>query len=366
MDIVLPLLTLVIGLLAGGLAMLLWTRRAADPGEESAHLKVGLERLHESLLDLGARNASWQGQLAQQVTEVRDSADGLRRETADLTTALRKPQVRGRWGEMHLRRTVELAGLVDHCDFTVQVSTRSGDVGLRPDLVVHLAGGGNVVVDAKAPLEAYLDAVGTHDPDEHAAHMARHARQLRTHVDQLASKSYWRALPMTPAFVVLFLPAESFLGAALEADRDLLEHAASKHVVLATPTTLIALLRTVSHGWQQHTLAQETQRIHDLGREVHDRLATMAGHLQRLGRSLTGSVDAYNSAIGSLESRVLVTARQFHSIFPDDKAVPRPAPVDHTSRPLTAPELLEALTPQRDELLDGPMPTTPADHRRAI
>ncbi|WP_051706090.1 DNA recombination protein RmuC [Nocardioides aequoreus] len=342
MDVLLPLLTLVVGLLLGSLITLLRTR-PAETGDDAV-LRDGLERLHDRLLDVERQRASWQGQLHQQVEHVRDSADRLREETGALATALRRPHVRGRWGEMHLRRTVELAGMVEHCDFTEQATLDDPDghdgAGrrLRPDLVVHLAGGRSLAVDAKVPLEAHLDALAASTPNEVAAHLRRHARQLRTHVDQLSSKAYWRALPGSPELVVLFLPAESFLAAALEADPDLIAHAAGRDVVLATPTSLIALLRTAAHGWAGEALAERTREIHELGRELHGRLAVMSGHLERLGRSLGGAVDAYNSTVGSWESRVLVTARTFEDTRVTRASLTPVTPVTATTRPLTAPE----------------------------
>lgn len=343
MDVLLPLLTLVVGLLLGSLVTLLRTR-PAETGDDAV-LRDGLERLHDRLLDVERQRASWQGQLHQQVEHVRDSADRLREETGALATALRRPHVRGRWGEMHLRRTVELAGMVEHCDFTEQATLDDRDGRrLRPDLVVHLAGGRSLVVDAKVPLEAHLDALAASDPEEVEAHLRRHARQLRAHVDQLSSKAYWRALPGSPELVVLFLPAESFLAAALEADPELIAHAADRDVVLATPTTLIALLRTVAHGWAGEALAERTREIHELGRELHSRLAVMGGHLERLGRSLGGAVDAYNSTVGSWESRVLVTARTFEDSQVTRATLTPVTPVTATTRPLTAPEASGAET----------------------
>ncbi|RYE79137.1 MAG: DNA recombination protein RmuC, partial [Myxococcales bacterium] len=237
-----------------------------------------------------------------------------------------------------------------HCDFAEQVTVSHDGKPLRPDLVVRLPGGRAVVVDSKVPLDAFLDASGTSDPDEHEHHLARHARQVRSHIDALSSKSYWRALKETPEFVVLFLPAESFLSAALQSDAGLLEHAARKQIVIASPTNLIGLLRTVAHGWNQQTLAEQTREIHELGRTLHERIGKVATHLDKLGRSLSGSVEAYNSAIGSLESRVLVTARQFSDLAVTDEHLAAPRPVEVPPRPLTAPELLEALTPHREEL----------------
>lgn len=361
MGILLPLLTLVIGTLLGAVAVLLWSRHAGDPevlralssrGEDQAVLRDGLERLHERLMDVEQQRASWQGQLRQQVEEVRHGTDLLRRETGALATALRKPHVRGQWGELHLRRAVELAGMVEHCDFAEQVHLSRGpdDGHQRPDLVVRLAGGKSVVVDAKVPLDAHLDALACEDPDEAAGHLRRHARQLRTHVDALSSKAYWRALPGSPEFVVLFVPAESCLAAALDTDPTLLAHAAAKDVVIATPTTLIALLRTIAHGWTTETLAERTREIHELGRELHGRIGVMGAHLDKVGRSLKGAVEAYNSAVGSIESRVLVTARQFEDVGVTRERLVAVAPVTTTPRPLTAAELLEAVGETRPEL----------------
>ena len=282
---------LLLGLAVGACVGVLWVRsrpehvQAVGQGMvDQAEVMQGLDRLSDQVQHLERQRAGWQGRIDEQVLDMRMSTESLRRETQSLSTALRKPQVRGRWGELHLRRAVELAGLVDRCDFHEQV--RLDDGALRPDLVVTLAGGRSVVVDSKVPLDAYLDATGVDDGPEgdeaRAHHLRRHAAQLRTHVDALGAKGYWRALPETPEFVVLFVPAESFLSAALETDPGLIEHAAARQVVLATPTTLIALLRTVAHGWRHEALADEARDIHQLGRELHRRLVTMSGHLDHV------------------------------------------------------------------------------------
>ena len=315
-----------LGCLLGVLLGVLWARSRPTYAAglvEQAEVMQGLDRLSDQVLELERQRASWQGQFHQHVGD-------LRRETHALSTALRKPQVRGRWGELHLRRAVELAGLVDRCDFSEQV--RLDDGARRPDLVVHLVGGRQLVVDAKVPLDAYLDATALDDTPEHAeqrqAHLDRHARQLRTHIDGLASKAYWRSLDESPEFVVLFVPAESFLSAALETDPALIEYAALRQVVLATPTTLIALLRTVAHGWSHEALADQAREIHRLGRELHARLNNLGGHLDQVGRSLNAAVGHYNSAVGSLESRVLVVARRFNDLSVTDDELPTPRAVE--------------------------------------
>lgn len=321
MQTIAVLTTLVVGLTLGVVVGVLWARSRPSYAAglvEQAEVMQGLDRLSDQMHHLDRQRAAWQGEFHEHVS-------ALQRETRSLSTALRRPHVRGRWGELHLRRAVELAGLVDRCDFEEQV--RLDDGALRPDLVVNLVGGRRVVVDAKVPLDAFLDATSADDGDEREAHLVRHARQLRTHVDTLAGKAYWRALSETPEFVVLFVPAEPFLAAALETDPALLEHAAERRVVLATPSTLIALLRTVAHGWSHEALAEQARDIHRLGRELHERLTTFSGHLDRVGRSLNGAVATYNQAMGSLESRVLVSARRFGELSVTDDELPSPRPV---------------------------------------
>jgi DNA recombination protein RmuC len=311
-----------------------------DSVSGQAVVKDTLDRLHAHLRDIEQNRAAWQSQLRQQVDHVRATGEALRRETGALSTALRRPQVRGRWGELHLQRAVELAGLVEHCDFSTQVSAHDDDRMLRPDVVVHLAGGKQVVVDAKVPLDAFLDATSSDDEEVRRAQLVRHARQLRQHVDTLAGKAYWRGLDASPEFVVLFVPAESFLSHALEVEPQLLEQAAAQRVILATPTTLIALLRTVAHAWTQEALAANAREVHALGRELYERLGTVSGHLDKLGRSLTSSVRAYNHAIGSLETRVLVSARRLHDLRVSDEELTAALPVEEAVRPTTAAELL--------------------------
>ena len=323
MELLVALLALCVGLLLGLLIGVLWAR--SRPGSDVG-VHDGLERLHDQLRDLAHTRSSWQGQLSQQVADVRLAAEGLRQETQALATALRRPQVRGRWGELHLRRVVELAGLVDRCDFEEQVRLEDGP--LRPDLVVHLAGGRRVVVDAKAPLEAFLDAAAATDEEARTRHLARHARAVRHHVDQLAAKRYWQAAGGSPEFVVLFLPAEPVLAAALEADRTLIEDASRRRVVLASPTTLIALLRTVAAGWTEERVAQHAREVQELGRDLHTRLSRMSDHLDRVGRSLSAAVGHYNRAVGSMETRVLVTARRLGELGLADTGPADTGPAD--------------------------------------
>ncbi|MGH3362757.1 MAG: DNA recombination protein RmuC [Nocardioides sp.] len=330
MEIITFLTALAVGLVLGGCLGLLWARSRTSYSQgmvDQAEVMQGLDRLSDQMQALDHQRASWQGRFHEQV-------DALQRETRSLSTALRRPQVRGRWGELHLRRAVELAGLVDRCDFTEQVPLHDG--AQRPDLVVQLVGGRQVVVDAKVPLDAYLDATSTDEESVRSEALQRHARQLRHHVDGLSSKAYWRALDETPEFVVLFVPAESFLAAALETDPSLIDYAGTRQVVLATPTTLIALLRTVAHGWSHEALADQAREIHRLGRDLHDRLGTLTGHLDAVGRSLSSAVGNYNQAVGSYESRVLVSARRFTELSVVSDELGSPRQVESTTRALGA------------------------------
>lgn len=271
-------------------------------------------------------------QLTAQVAAMSRTSAQLSDRTGKLVTALRAPQVRGRWGEMQLERVVELAGMVAHCDFDTQVVAD----GIRPDMVIRLSGGRNIVVDAKAPFVAYLDALDTEDPEEHAAHLRRHAHHLRTHVTQLASKNYQRAFHPTPECVVLFVPADPFLDAALKNDPDLLEYAFSRNIILATPTTLIALLRTVALGWQHDALEEQAVQIQQLGTELYRRLGVMSEHMDRLRGNIEKTVDSYNQTLGAMESRVFVTARKLAElqVLPtNERNVPELDYLDSAPRP---------------------------------
>ena len=298
--------------------------------------------LKQSLQDVGMRVQELDRAREQAYGALRQQVSLLSERTGNLANALRSPSVRGRWGETQLRNVVELAGMLEHCDFVAQASTRDaeGDL-LRPDLVVRIPGGKQVVVDAKVPLAAYLEAFETSDEDERAARLAAHARQVRDHATKLAAKAYWRQFAPAPDFVVMFVPDETLLRVAHEHDRRLGEDAWAQGVVLASPSTLMTLLRTVAAVWQQETVAQSAQAVHELGAELHKRLGTFAGHLAKVGRSLDGAVGAYNEAVGSFESRVLVQARRLeeHGVTGE---VESPAQIERQARSVGAGEPDEA------------------------
>ena len=311
------------------------TEQVVKPVQES------LQRLNERIHTLERQGASWQSQLKQQVEAVQLSGIELRQQTQALSEALRRPQVRGTWGEMQLRRSLELAGLMARCSFDEQVTRHTDDGRLRPDVVVRLAGGKHIVVDSKVSLDAFLSAA-THGaaPEQREADLVRHARQVRTHIEALAAKSYWAQFSPAPEFVVMFLPGEAIFAQALETDPGLLDFAVGRGVMLATPTTLIAMLKTVAYAWNQEALADNAREVHRVGRELYDRLSTVGGHLDKLGRSIGGVVGSYNSAIASLETRVLVSARRMRDLQGVDKDLSSPAAVSDLPKPLTAPELM--------------------------
>jgi DNA recombination protein RmuC len=302
-------------------------------------MRETLARVEQQLRESDMARTRSHAELAQQVEFTRRGAEQLREQTRALVTALRRPEARGRWGELQLRRVVELAGMAAHCDFDEQVII---DGGLRPDMVVRLAGGKNIVVDSKVSLAAYLEAAEATDDSVREARLDAHARHVRSHVDQLGAKAYWSSLPETPEFVILFIPGEAFLAPALERDPSLLEHALARRVHIATPTTLVSMLRTAQYAWQQQALSENARAVFDLGREVYDRLSGLGRHVDRLGRSLTSAVGAYNQAVGSLESRVLVSARRLAELGIVDGELPAPGAVTDTARPLSAPELVTA------------------------
>ena len=302
-----------------------------------------LRRYEQRVGELEHDRVDAYAELREQVRSMGLVSGELRTETKQLVAALRAPQVRGRWGEHQLRRIVEAAGLLEHCDFAEQVTAATDNQGVRPDLVVKLHGGRLVVVDAKAPFDSYLSAMEARDERTRDLHLDQHARVLRGHVDALSAKAYWTAFAQTPDFVVLFVPADPFLDAALQRDPTVLEHAFTRNVVLATPATLIALLRTVAYSWRQEALAHNAVAVHELARELYGRLATLGDHVGKLGSSLSGAVTAYNKAVGSLESRVLVSARKLAEMGVSDDELETPVQIEIAPRQPQAPELLDEI-----------------------
>lgn len=340
------------------------SREAADHNAAAVAGVVGplgdtLDKVERQLAVVERERAAAFAALETQVLTMHRTSEQLRTETAALVTALRAPQVRGRWGETQLRRVVEAAGMLEHCDFREQPTSTTVDGTLRPDLLITLAGGRQVVVDAKVPFAGYLEAMEARDDRTRELRLDAHARHLRAHVDQLGAKEYWQRFQPSPEFVVLFVPADAFLDAALARDATLLEHAFARDVVLATPSTLMALLRTVAYTWRQDALSRNAREVHELGRELHSRLATLGGHLGRLGTTLDGAVTAYNSAVGTLEGRVLVTARRLSDLQVTTADLATPSQVETVARQLQAAELVGPGVP-------GPDAVLPFDRRQAV
>jgi DNA recombination protein RmuC len=322
--------------------------RAADADTVRGHQSVAAlveplakqqHRVEDQNQQLERARAATSAELRQQVSTVAAGSELLGRETRALVDALRRPQARGRWGELHLRRVVEHAGMLDRCDFTEQLSLHTTDGLLRPDLVVHLPGGGSVVVDAKVSLAAFLEAAEQDDALAKADRLTAHARHLRQHVDGLADKRYWDQLPQTPDFVVLFVPTEAILASALEADPALFEHAMARRVHLATPVTLLTMLRTAAYSWQQHALTDNAQEVFAAGKDLFARLTTFGGHVDKLGRTLTTAVRDYNATVGSLERTLLPSARRMAELGLDGE-LPEPHPIEEVTRPVSAPHLI--------------------------
>jgi DNA recombination protein RmuC len=302
-------------------------------------IREALDKNERQVRRMEAERKEAQGAITQQLQSVAESHRLLQGETRNLVQALRRPEVRGQWGEMTLKRLAELAGMVDHCDFIEQESVDSDAGRMRPDMVIRLPDRRDIVVDAKTPLDAYLSAIEAADDDTRKTHLQRHARNVRQRVRELAGKAYWGQFKDSPDFVVLFIPGEQFLAAALEIDHQLLEDALAEHVILATPSSFVALLRAVAYGWRQEALAKNAEIIREVGQELYSRLATFGEHFSKLGRSLNGSVETFNKAVGSFDTRILPSARKFTELgIKTRKTVPEPEQIDHTARSIETPE----------------------------
>jgi DNA recombination protein RmuC len=276
--------------------------------------KETLDKYNTAVIDVEKARKQAYGELRTQLGSLLDDQRLLRQQTTNLVQALRRPEVRGRWGEMQLKRVAELAGMIEHCDFDEQVSLATEGGQLRPDMVVHLPGDRTIIIDAKTPLDAYLNAIETEDVDQRRTFIEAHVRQIATKVTDLSGKAYRQQFERAVDFVVLFIPGEPFLAAAVQARPDLIEWAMDRSVIIATPSTLVALLKAVAAGWREQKIAANAQQISDLGRELHERLVVALGHLDRVGSSLESSIKAYNSFVGSFESRVIVSARKLEEL----------------------------------------------------
>ncbi|WKD57928.1 DNA recombination protein RmuC [Corynebacterium capitovis DSM 44611] len=303
--------------IATGIAVCVASRRSTKPNPptpDMGSVTHALDRLASHIRDMDEDRAVTYTALASQVQAITRTSTRLSDRTDQLISALRSPQTRGRWGEMQLQRVVELGGMVEHCDFDTQSTSLIDGTRVRPDMIIRLSHGRSIVVDAKVPFSSYLDSINTDDPEEKEAYLRRHAHLLRQHVDTLSAKPYTAAFQPTPEFVVMFVPADPFLDAGLAIDPELLEYAFARDVVIATPTTLFALLRTVALGWRHESMNDKAKEIQRLGEELHRRLGTMSEHFNRVGQSLEKAVDAYNSTLSSLDSRVMVTARRLEEL----------------------------------------------------
>jgi DNA recombination protein RmuC len=314
MEIALVLIGLVVGLAAGWFGASRVARGREDLLTRNGELADLVAPLRDTLEQVESQLAAVERGRAASDSALREQVLSMRQSSEHLVTALRAPQVRGRWGEVQLERVLEAAGMTEHVDYDLQVTRDADGTIVRPDLVVHLTNGRSVVVDSKVAFSGYLEAMQAPDEPTRKLRMRAHAKHLRQHVDSLAAKAYWQQFEPTPEFVVCFVPADAFLDAALSQDPGLLEDAFGRNVVLATPSTLVALLRTVAYTWRQQELAANADEVHELGRQLYERLATLGAHFDKLGRSLGSAVSAYNEAVGSMEKRVLTKARQFQTL----------------------------------------------------
>jgi DNA recombination protein RmuC len=305
-------------------------------------MNEALNRYNDQVQRLEESRQKAYGSLDQQLKSVASTTESLQKETGNLVQALRAPQVRGRWGELTLRRVVELAGMTKYCDFTEQLSVDTDSGRLRPDMIVHLPGGRDIVVDAKVPLVAYLDMIAASNDEDRTHHLQRHAGQVREHMRKLGTKEYWNQFDKTPDFVVMFIPAESFFSAAAELDRLLIEDGIRNNIILSSPTTLIALLRTVAMGWRQEQIAENATQISALGAEIYERIATFVRNFAAVGNSLEKATEAYNKSVGSLENRVLVSARKFKEMGATVQGdIPEIAQIEHIPRSIETEPLPE-------------------------
>jgi DNA recombination protein RmuC len=320
-----------------------------------APIKESLDKVDVQVQGMEKARQQAYGSLIEQVQSMAKAEDKLRSETGNLVNALRTPSVRGRWGEMQLQNVVEMAGMLEYCDFETQKTITTEDGRLRPDMIVRMPGGKNVIVDAKVPLLSYMDAWEAPTEEERRAKLKDHTRLIRDHMKKLSAKGYWEQFDSTPELVVMFLPGESFFSAALEQDPDLIEEGFRQRVVLATPTTLFALLRTVAFGWRQENIAENIQKVSDLGKQLYDRLRVLGGHFSKVGKGLESAVENYNRAVGSLEHNVLTSARRFPElgVIGSDE-IPKLEVIDKTTRSLQATDLKTDDEPEITGLPSGP------------